>query len=90
MGGLIGINDTWLRAGVVLNNTDCNTLTESRLYYVQTGNTNRPSPDWGFLCVLKAHNDMILQLFVDKVNTLIKTRIRYGGSWTEWRTISLS
>ena len=66
VGGLLNIGTALLYKGPV-NNSDFNSITQNGYYFIQSGNVNGPSADWGYLTVFNFDNQ-IIQIFTSNTN----------------------
>ena len=95
MGGLIGINNSWLRDRGLLK-SDLNTIKESGIYRVLEGSTNTPlntGSDWGLLASFYTNTggdqNSSMQFITQSDGKLYFRRMWYGY-WTNWAQISLT
>ena len=90
LGGLIGIDDSWMRWRSQLNtDLDLNALITNGLYQILSLHTglNKP-PIQGILEVFGKENNMVVQ----RVTSFVEEKMCYrvmssNGSWTDWKTI---
>lgn len=90
MGGLLGINTTWLRDGGLFRG-DLNTIKKSVILRIQEGSTNTPIDDglWGILASLYTNlggQDSSIQL-IYYGNASYYIRSRWYGNWNAWKKI---
>lgn len=91
MGGLIGINDGWLKDGGLFNG-DLNTIKKSGTFRIQEGSVNTPIDNglWGVLTSFYTNigggQDSSIQL-IHYGNDSYYIRRKWYGNWSSWRKI---
>ena len=96
MGGLIGINDTWMRAEGSISNF--NDIKESGIYHFFGGNINDANGpigayNFGVLISSKASNKAVIHFYVPILYSysryeLYVRSMSETGSWQAWRKIT--
>ena len=79
--------DAFMIRSSLASNINCNDLNGSGIYFNQTGNgtgnSNFPA-DYGILTVFSWNDTYTTQIHIDNSGYL-KSRCRYGNSWSAWR-----
>jgi len=92
LGGLIGINDTWLRDGGLFKG-DLNTIKKSVILRIQEGSTNTPINNglWGILVTLYTNlgggQDSSIQIIYYSDGSYY-IRSMWYGNWNSWVRIT--
>lgn len=92
LGGLIGINDTWLRDGGLFKG-DLNTIKKSVILRIQEGSTNTPINNglWGILVTLYTNlgggQDSSIQI-THYGDGSYYIRSMWYGNWSSWAKIT--
>lgn len=81
MGGLIGINESWLRR-MNWQGTDINTIKDTGFCQFANG-INTPT-SYGFLFSFLQPTSSTAHIFLSTKNRLF-TRLFTGNSWSEWK-----
>lgn len=91
MGGLIGINSTWLRGKSNISVSEIDTILTAGIYLISEGGSTNGFGNQFLIVVSPNVGTSTIQFLLSYSGTYFKFRTKWhSNAWEKWRTFSLT